>query len=471
MIIQQFFVPGLSHLSYLIGALKSCAILDPKRDIQIYLDTAKEMGLKITHILETHLHADFISGHLELAEQTGAKIYAPKTGICEFDHMGLSEGDSLLIDDIELKVFETPGHTPEHVVYLAIDHSRGKEPTALFSGDTLFVGDVGRPDLFPWRAEELATRLFESLKKLTSLPDFCEIYPAHGAGSFCGRVLSAKRTSTMGYEKKYNYALQEKDEKRFIKMLTTHMPEAPDHFSRCSEINRKGPRLKRELPCLTPFEPMAFQQKANDSNVIILDIRPYEAFGGQHIPGAYHIDLRGNFSTFAGWILPPDKDILLVVDQREQTEEAIVQLRRVGLDQTIGYLEGGMFEWAKAGLPTEHICQLSPKELKKRMDEGPEMILLDVRGKEEFMAFHIEGAINIPFADLRTKANELKKDVPLVVICNSGHRSSLGASLLKRQGFKDISNFAGGMLGYNAAGLGPECPFCAAPHLLEISNR
>lgn len=470
MIIQQFFVPGLSHLSYIIGGSKSCAVVDPKRDIQVYLNTARSMGLKITHILETHLHADFVSGHLELAEQTGAKIYAPKEGNCEFDHISLSEGDSLLIDNIEIKVLETPGHTPEHIVYIAIDHSRGKEPAALFSGDTLFVGDVGRPDLFPGRAQELAAKLFASLKKLASLPDFCELYPAHGAGSFCGRVLSERRTSTIGYEKMYNDAFKEKNEQRFIKLLTTHMPEAPDHFSRCSEINRKGPPLIKELPPWVPFEPEQFQQKAADPEVIVLDTRSYEAFGGQHIPGAYHIDFGSNFSTFAGWILPPEKEILLVVDKKDQVEEVIVHLRRVGLDRTIGYLEGGMYEWAKAGFPTEHICQLSPGELEKRKKNGPPMILLDVRSKREFMMSHIDGAINIPFAELRTRADELRKDIPIVVICNSGHRSSLGASLLQRQGFKEVFNFAGGMLGYWSAGLGPECPFCVAPHLPETSK-
>ncbi|MGB9629046.1 MAG: MBL fold metallo-hydrolase [Thermodesulfobacteriota bacterium] len=471
MIIQQFFVPGLSHLSYLIGGSKSCAVIDPKRDIQVYLDMAKAMDLKITHILETHLHADFISGHLELADQTGAKIYAPKGGDCQFEHIGLSEGDSILIEDMEIKILETPGHTPEHIVYVAIDRSRGKEPAALFSGDTLFVGDVGRPDLFPGRAQELAKKLFESLNKLVALPDFCEIYPAHGAGSFCGRVLSSKRTSTIGYEKKYNYALQEKNEQKFIKLLTTHMPEAPDHFSRCSEINRKGPKLVKELPRLIPYEPIQFQQKSNDPNVIILDIRSYEAFGGQHILGAYHIDFRSNFSTFAGWILSPEKEILIVSETQEQAEEAVVQLRRVGLDRIIGYLEGGMYEWAKAGLPTEHVCQLSPEELKKRMTEGPGLILLDVRSKREFISGHINGAINIPFPDLRVKADELKREIPVVVICNSGHRSSIGASLLKRQGFKDVSNFAGGMLGYHAAGLGPECLYCVAPHIPEFTKK
>ena len=466
MITQQFFVNGLAHSSYLLGGSKTCAIVDPRRDIQIYLDAAKAMGLKITHILETHLHADFISGHLELVDKTGAKIYAPKPGKCEFEHVALSEGDSVTIEDMELKVLETPGHTPEHICYVVIDRSRGSEPTALFSGDTLFVGDVGRPDLFPDMSKDLASRLYDSLHgKLLKLPDFCEIYPAHGAGSLCGRAMSAKRTSTIGYERKYNYALKILDKGRFIESLTTEMPEAPDHFSRCSDINRKGPALLKHLPPLVPMNPASFATKAQDENTIVVDIRSYEAFGGQHVAGAYHIDFGGNFATFAGWILPPDRDILLVAEKAEQAEEAAVWLRRVGLDQAVGYLDGGMFAWANAGLPMEHVPQFSAEDLNKRIMGGPKIGLIDVRAKREFENGHIEGAVNIPAPDLRKRYQVLDGRVPMVVICNTGHRSSLGASILQQKGLKEVFNLAGGMMGYNAAGYGPECPVCIAPHL------
>jgi len=466
MIIQQFFVNGLAHASYLLGGSKTCAIIDPRRDIQLYLDAAKASGLKITHILETHLHADFVSGHLDLADKTGAKIYAPKSGKCEFDHAALSEGDRFEIEDMELLVLETPGHTPEHVVYVVIDHSRGEEPAALFSGDTLFVGDVGRPDLFPRIAKELAAKLYESLnRKLLRLPDFCEVYPAHGAGSLCGRALSAKRTSTIGYEKKYNYAFQIKDTAKFIEVLTTEMPEAPDHFSRCSDINRKGPALVRTLPTLEPLEPLSFAKRAEEKNTLVLDIRSYDAFGGQHIAGSTHIDFAGNFATFAGWVLPPETPILLVTENPEQAQEAVVWLRRVGLDRTIGYLEGGLYEWAKAGLPMDHVPQMSAEELQQRMTQGPSVALVDVRAKREYMTGHIDRTINIPAPDLRKQSKILDTKVPIVCICNTGHRSSLGASLLKQRGFKAVSNLAGGMTGYNASGLRAECPACIAPHL------
>lgn len=470
MLIQPFFVKGLAHISYVVGGSKNCAVIDPKRDVESYLEAAKAMGLRITHILETHLHADFISGHLDLAERTGATIYAPKSGNGQFDHIGLAEGDSFEIEDMEFRVLETPGHTPEHISYVAIDHSRGEDPVALFCGDTLFVGDVGRPDLFPGIAKELASKLYDSLQKLGGLPDFCEVYPAHGAGSLCGRAMSAKRTSTIGYEKKYNYAFQTKDQNRFIELLTTDMPEAPDHFSRCSDINRRGPALMKDFPPLFPYDSTSFVRRMEEKDTLVLDIRPYEAFGGQHIPKAYHIDFGGNFSTFAGWVLPPDQDILIVAESPAQAFEAAVQLRRVGLDRVVGYLDGGMYEWAKAGLPTGHLCQISAEKLHQRILAGPPLTLLDVRAKREFMTGHIHGAINIPFPDLRKRFHELNPNMPTMVICNTGHRSSLATSLLKQYGFQEVWNVAGGMTGYNAAGFGPECSVCVAPHLPRLEK-
>jgi hydroxyacylglutathione hydrolase len=466
MIVQQFFIKGLAHSSYVLGGTKTCVIVDPRRDVQIYLDAAKSLGIRITHILETHLHADFISGHLDLAEKTGANIYAPKSAQCKFDHVGLAEGDTFEIEDMVVSVLETPGHTPEHISYIVTDKARGKDPVAVFSGDTLFVGDVGRPDLFPGRAGELASSLYGSLHdKLLKLPDFCEVYPAHGAGSLCGRAMGAKRTSTIGYEKKYNAALHIKNRQGFIESLTTNMPEAPDHFSRCSAINGKGPTLVRDLPVLEELDPGSFDKRAKSKNTLVLDVRNYDSFGGQHIPGAYHIDLGGNFSTFAGWILPPDVSILLVTgDSGVHPEQAVIWLRRVGLDQVVGYLGGGMFAWATAGLPTAHLEQLSVEELHEMSTGDHRMAVVDVRAPREYEGFHIQGALNIPAPDLRARYRELDPNIPTVVICSTGHRSSLSASILKQHGFKDVCNAAGGMTGYSAAGYGPECPMCVAPH-------
>ncbi|MBN2246075.1 MAG: MBL fold metallo-hydrolase [Candidatus Aminicenantes bacterium] len=465
MIIHQFFVNGIAHSSYLISGKNKCAIVDPQRDVQIYIDACRDMDLEITHILETHLHADFISGHLDLARKTGARIFAPKSARCQFEHVPLAEGDTFLLEGMKFSVLETPGHTPEHISYVITDSARGKDPVAVFCGDTLFVGDVGRPDLFPGMAEELASQLFDSLfDKLLKLPDFCEVYPAHGAGSLCGRAMAAKRTSTIGYERKNNYALQINDRAEFIKSLTSDMPPAPDHFSRCSEINRRGPAVVEDLPLLKGWKPLVFDRKTNGENKVVLDVRSYSAFGGQHLIGSIGIDIGGNFATFAGWVLPPQKDIYLVAENQKQAEEAVVWLQRVGLDRIKGFLDGSLFNWSRSGLPVNHIPQLSAQELHQMIKKGEKMTIVDVRSPNEFAETHIKGAANIPAPDLRTRYKELRKDLPLVLICSTGHRSSLGASLLKKHGFIDVQNVAGGMTGYSAAGFSKECRLCYNPH-------
>ncbi|RZN43491.1 MAG: MBL fold metallo-hydrolase [Methanophagales archaeon ANME-1-THS] len=465
MIIQQFFVKGLAHSSYLLGGTKTCAVIDPQRDVELYLEAAKALDMDITHILETHLHADFVSGHLELADRTDAEIYVPKSAHCDFDHEGVAEGDTFELEEVQVRVLETPGHTPEHVSYVVSDRTRGDEPVSVFCGDTLFVGDVGRPDLFPGRAWELASELYESLhEQLLQLPDFCEVYPAHGAGSLCGRMLGAKRASTIGYERKYNPELRIADREKFITSLTTDMPPAPDHFSRCSEINRRGPALIRTLPVLEALKPKLFYERSKGEDTVVVDVRGYDSFGCQHVPGAFHIDFAGNFATFAGWVLPPDADILLVTESSARANEAVVWLRRVGLDRVIGYLDGGMFEWAKAGLPARSVRQLSIEALQHAITSDQKMVLLDVRAPSEYATYHIKRALNIPFAELRTRHTELDPGTPTTVICNTGHRSSLAASILKQHGFKEVCNVAGGMMGYNAAGYGLECPVCSIPH-------
>jgi len=469
MFVQQFFVKGLAHSSYLLGGSNKCAIIDPRRDVDVYLEAAKEMGLKITHILETHLHADFVSGHLELAEKTGAMIVTPKSAKCKFKHKAVAEGDRFNIENMQLKVLDTPGHTPEHITYVVTDKSRGPEPVCIFCGDVLFVGDVGRPDLFPGKAKQLASQLYDNLhQKLLKLPDFCEVYPAHGAGSLCGRAMGAKRTSTIGYERRYNAALQITDKQKFIESLTTKMPAAPDHFSRCSAINGKGPALVGKLPKLAAMSPQAFARTAKKPNTIVLDIRDYGSFGGQHVPGAYHVDFGGNFATFAGWILPPDKNILLVASSAQEAQEASVWLKRVGLDRATGFLGGGMFAWSKEGLPTEHVNHISAIELYQMVNKQRGLALVDVRAIGEFQTHHIKGAVNIPAPDLRRRYKELNKNKPAVLVCSTGHRSSLVASLLQQRGFRDLYNVAGGMTGYSAAGFAAECPMCMAPHVPQI---
>ena len=462
MLIQQIFTEKIAHSSYILAGDKTCAIIDPRRDIDIYINITRELGIKITHILETHLHADFISGHIDLSKRTGAPIYAPEKAKCDFKHVLLSEGDSIEIEDIKLDIVETPGHTPEHISYIVTDTTRGKEPVAVFCGDTMFVGDVGRPDLFPGRAEELASKLYDTLhEKLLKLPEFCEIYPAHGAGSLCGRAMASKRSSTMGYEKKFNYALLIDDRPEFIESLTNNMPSAPDHFSRCTEINRIGPELLKKLKIPEALNNGEFKSKME--NALVLDVRSFESFGGQHIPNSYNIDINSNFPTYAGWLIPPEKNIILVSDNYTQAFDACQQLHRVGLDKIQGYLEEGMYGWVTEGFNAKHVPQISAPELNERIHRGEKMIIVDVRERSEYDDFHIEGAVNIPVHELRERYTELNPEDETVLICGSGQRSGMGCSLLLRHGFENVMNAAGGMTGYAAAGFGKECPMCVLP--------
>lgn len=465
MLLKHFFLGKIAHSSYLLAGKDYCAVIDPQRDVDVYVSEARAMGVDITHILQTHLHADFISGHMDLAKQTGARIYVAKSAQCAFDHVALSEGDSIELEDMRLQVLETPGHTPEHLSYVVIDTSRSDSPIGVFVGDTLFVGDVGRPDLYPDRAEELARRLYHSLHdKLLKLPDYVEVYPAHGAGSLCGRALGAKWRTTIGYERNFNPALQITDEAAFIESLTRDMPPAPDHFSRCSDINRRGPALVADLPAMEELGPGQFKERMNAANIVLLDARGYHAFAGQHIPGVWHLDLDGNFPTFAGWVLPTDKEILLIADDYKKALEANTWARRVGVDNIVGYLDGGMAAWAAAGFKTSHIELASAEDLHDMITGAAGFVLLDVRAPLEYAAAHIKGAINIPVAELRTRHRELNKDKTTVLICSSGNRSTLGASILKQHGFKDVYNVAGGLSGYSAAGYIRECRVCVNPH-------
>ena len=465
MLIKHYFINKIALSSYILAGSDVCAVIDPQRDTDIYIKEARELGVEITHILQTHMHADFVSGHMDLAEKTGAKIYVAKSAKCTFDHVALSEGDTIEIEDIVIKVLETPGHTPEHLCFVVVDTSRGEDPACAFVGDTLFVGDVGRPDLFPDMAEELAGKLYHSLfDKVLKLPDFCEVLPAHGAGSLCGRAMGAKWRSTIGYEKKYNTALQIKDKDEFITSLTEDMPPAPDHFSRCSEINRKGPVLVSQLPLMKELNPEAFKEMIEKENVAVVDTRSYLAFGSQHIPGSWSLDFNGNLPTFADWVLPLDKDLLLVSDSFEEAEKTNAWFRRVGQDRIVGYLDGGMADWVTKGYKTDYATQISAEYLHDMVAGSSTFVLLDVRASNEFEDSHIERAINIPVADLRERHTELNKDYKIILICSSGNRSSLGVSILKQHGFNNLHNVAGGMTGYSAAGYTKRCTVCQVPH-------
>jgi hydroxyacylglutathione hydrolase len=465
MLIKHYFMNKIALSSYILAGSDVCAVIDPQRDIDMYINEARDLGVIITHILQTHMHADFVSGHMDLAEKTGAKIYLAKAAKCEFDHIALSEGDTIEIEDILIKVLETPGHSPDHLCFVVVDTSRGEDPVCTFVGDTLFVGDVGRPDIFPDIADKLSDKLYHSLfDKILKLPDFCEVLPAHGAGSLCGRAMGAKWRTTIGYEKKYNKALQIKDKAKFIKSLTEDMPPAPDHFNRCNDINREGPKLVSDLPRMKELNAKSFKEMIDNENVAVVDTRSYLAFGAQHIPDAWSLDINGNLPTFAGWVLPIDKGLLVVSDSFEEAEKTNVWLRRVGQDRVVGYLDGGMAAWSVEGYRTNHFTIISAEDLHDMVSGSEVFVLLDVRATNEFEDSHIEGAINIPVADLRERHIELKKQDEIILICSSGNRSSLGVSMLLQHGFKNLYNVAGGMTGYSAAGYVKRCTVCQVPH-------
>ncbi len=447
---KRIFTGGLAQCSYVIGGQNACLVVDPPRDIQRCLDAADEFGLPVTGIIETHLHADFISGHMDLARATGATIYAAQSARCNFEHVALSEGKHVDHDTLRIELMETPGHTPESAVFLISDLTRTEDPVLVFSGDALLVGDVGRPDLFPDRQEELAQKLYQSLRKIEKLEDNLELYPAHGMGSLCGRSLSAKLSSTIGTEKKYNYAFSFHPEEKFMREILEGMPEAPDHFGRCSEINRQGPPLVSAMEEPVPLKAAEFQKLAREDH-LVLDVRDSLSFTAAHIPGAYCIPVLSNFSTFAGWVLPPEKPLLLVGNTRGDIAEAVIMLRRVGLDLIKGYLEGGMEEWINLGMETERLKNMSIHDLKERLSE-PDTFFVDTRMKSELAGVSIKGTIHGSTPDLRYLFGDRPAHQPFVLFCNTSNRSILGASILQRRGFTNITHVVGGTTAWENAG-------------------
>jgi glyoxylase-like metal-dependent hydrolase (beta-lactamase superfamily II)/rhodanese-related sulfurtransferase len=441
---KQIYTPGLAHLSYVISGKKSCIVIDPARDVSQYLRFAEKQGLPITAVILTHLHADFVAGHMELAQTTGAEIFISKKAEANYPHYAVSNGEEFKHDQFLIKMLDTPGHTPEGSVFLVSDLERGPIPALMFSGDTLLVGDVGRPDLFPHIKEELALFLYHSLRRLEKLGDYIEVYPAHGAGSLCGKKLSAKLLSTLGTERLYNRSLNIESEDEFVRELLTDLPEVPDHFSRCSKINKSGPALISSIPRPKAYEPKEILNLAEEEYLVV-DTRDQLTFCSAHIPGAYGLSLKGNFPTFAGWVLPPEKPLLLVVESGNDLEAALKGLYSVGLDNVAGYLNGGMAAWIASGLKTARIENVSVEELKVRLRKN-ELILVDTRLKSEYDFSHIPGSVNVAAPDIRLSYRDWEKsDKPVAFICNTGNRSLLAASLmLKYSRFEKVINVIGG---------------------------
>lgn len=448
---KQIYTPGLAHCSYVVGGENACVVIDPARDVTQYIEAADALGLPIKAIIETHLHADFVSGHVELAERTGAAICMTAKANAEFAHRALRDEEEFQIDTLLFKMLDTPGHTPECTVFLVSDLSRGREPVFAFTGDTLLVGDAGRPDLFPDRKEELASALYASLRRIEKLADNIEMYPAHGAGSLCGKSLSSKLSSTIGTEKMHNPAMQKRPEEEFVRSFLEGMPGVPDHFSRCSEINRRGAPALSKLAAPAAFAPAEFLALSRGGSVVA-DTRDQLAFGAAHVPGAYGLSLKGNFATFSGWVLPPDKPLLLVLDDEGDMPAVLRALRSVGLDNVAGYLAGGMAAYAASGLVTARLESISVTEAKERYGKG-EILLIDTRLKSEWDSGHIRCTLHMPAPDVRKRFRDLEGDTPAAFICNSGNRSLLAASLmLNLSQSKNVINVIGGTSAWRALG-------------------
>lgn len=440
---RQIYTKGLAHCAYVVGGRNQCIVVDPGRDVEPYIEAAAAFKLPITGIIETHLHADFVSGHIELAERTGATIYITAQAKAEYKHYAMEDGEEILIDTLLIRMIDTPGHTPEGAVYIVSDLERGKEPMLAFTGDTLLVGDAGRPDLFPDQKEELASKLYASLRRIEEIGGNVEIYPAHGAGSLCGRSLSSKLSSTIGTERMHNEALNIHPEEAFVRTFLKGMPEAPDHFARCSQINRIGAPPVSSLKKPVPYNPKEFLELAQSGHLVV-DTRDQLPFAAAHIPGAYGLSLKGNFATFSGWVLPPDKPILLVTDSPREYQAALRGLYSVGLDRVAGYLEGGMDAYEDSGYRTARLESISIAELKERMDAG-ELLVVDTRLKSEYDKEHIAGTLHAAAPDVRFRYQEWKGDKTLAFICNTGNRSLLAGSLMLNLSCMDtVVNVIGG---------------------------
>lgn len=444
--IEQFFLGCLAHASYLVSSEGIAAVIDPQRDVDIYLDAARQKDLKIEHIIETHLHADFVSGHHELAERTGAQIYLGAGSGATFPHMAVKDGDSIQFGKCRFDFMQTPGHTLESVCITVTDLAEPSRPLAVFTGDTLFVGDVGRPDLSANHTpQELAAMLYRSLhEKLLRLPDETVIYPAHGAGSLCGRQMGSERSSTIGQERRSNYALQARNSDEFIHLLTDSLPPRPEYFGREVELNRQGAAAIAELPPPVPIKaPEVFRLQAEGA--IVLDTRPAMQFAVAHVPGSIHIALSGQYASWAARILGLDKRIILVGEDADHLRESQLRLARVGIENVQAYLEGGITGWIKGGYQLEYIPQITVEEfIELREQEKDHIAVLDVREAGEVDAGAIENSINIPVAQLAARTGELDPSKLVVVHCKGGYRSSIATSILRRAGFGDVVNLTGG---------------------------
>lgn len=453
MYFEQFYLGCLAHASYLLASEGEAIVIDPQRDVEIYLTAAAEHDLKIRHIFETHLHADFVSGHKELAERTGARIYIGPHGGARFARVEVGDGFQLRVGKMRIDVLNTPGHTPESICIVVTDEEISDKPWAVFTGDTLFIGDVGRPDLSPSHTPaELAALLYDSLHdKLMKLPGNVLVYPAHGAGSLCGRNMRAERCSTIATERMTNYALQIGSRDEFVRELTSKVPVRPEYFAQDAEINRDGAAPLSELKELKALSPQILQSLLNEG-IVALDVRPPSDFAKAHVPGSINIALSGQFASWAGSVIGLTARPVLIADNDEQLSEAHLRLARVGIEDARGFLEGGIAGWKKAGMPVATLQEVSVEQLSAWMHSG-ETKLVDVRREGEWKAVHIDGAVWSPLDTLSRNLPALDRDCRVAVQCKSGYRSAIACSVLQKSGFRNVVKVLGGMDAWQAAKL------------------
>jgi hydroxyacylglutathione hydrolase len=448
---KQFYLGCLAHASYYIGSEGEAAVIDPQRDVQQYLDEAAANDQRIKYIIETHSHADFVSGHLELAEKTGAQIVYGQRANTEFPTLKVKDGDELAVGKVKLKFLETPGHTPEGITILAENTENPNDPLKMFTGDTLFIGDVGRPDLVGskgFTAEQMGAMLYDSLhEKILPLPDETEVYPAHGAGSLCGKSLSKETWSTLGQQRKTNYALQPMSKEEFIKIVAADQPEVPAYFPISAAQNLKGSSALADLP--KPRK-LSTEEILNFDGVVV-DVRKNTEYGAAHVPNAINIGLGGQFASWAGTLIPIGTPIAVVADTEAQIDEAFMRLARVGHETVKGFILMKDFTGA-----TKTIEQIPVAEVKELTETEKFLQFVDVRRVAEHANGHAPRTVNIPLDKLSREIDRLDPNAPTYVICQSGYRSSLGASILENAGFEKVYNVAGGTQGWIGAGFDTE---------------
>ncbi|MEX5216158.1 MAG: MBL fold metallo-hydrolase [Nitrospiraceae bacterium] len=457
MLFKQYYLGCLAHASYLIGDEQTgtAAVVDPQRDIDQYLADATQSGLRIRHVFLTHFHADFVAGHLELRERTGATIYLGARAEAEYDYKPVGDGDTIEFGTVRLRILETPGHTPEGISILVYDlATSGTRPHAVLTGDTLFIGDVGRPDLLASvgvTAEELAGQLYDSLHgKLLPLPDETLVYPAHGAGSMCGKHLSTDTWSSMGVQRAYNYALQPMSKEVFVKLVTADQPEAPQYFAFDAMLNRSR-RGTLQQSLAGGVKPLSLEDllRLQEQGSQVLDVRDPADFAGGHLSGSLNISLRGKFATWAGTILDREKLIVIVAEPGCE-EEAAMRLGRIGFDHLAGYLRDGMEALRSRPDLLARTQRISAATLAERLVEPAPPTVLDVRTEQERKESAIAGSLHIPLPHMMDRLHDLKDLGQIVVHCASGYRSSIAASLLERQGFRHVMDLVGGIEAWQA---------------------